>query len=279
MKIENKTLFNFYKLTKSRAFCRIAVQGYKGGITIYATDGIAAYRQTIAGDNQNDFTAIFDKWTDKDGWTDTGDLESLSDKNLGGRFFDVMKTYFELERFNSFSVNADEFKRAVRGADIINRGHKDHDIILSVYNSKLDIASWTSDGESAAWQIDGDFTASGAVCVSKKYLGAVKSSGKLELSYTVIDRRVVLCVHGDTDCVIMPKAIDDAARFFEVLEYEYNAPVKPEPKPELKPIIAEKPRKQAKTERKPARRTPAQIMKITVSDYQKIPIWWLIHTA
>jgi hypothetical protein len=248
MTIENKELYNLFKSVKidyDNGIYGLYIEGFTGGINAYATDGRAVFRKTFFGDNNEAFTAYYKNWQKKDGKTDNFRTEETGSELV----FKEMKAYFENERFNSFTVDAQEFKKAVRGVDVINRGERERNIVLSLHNGKLDIAGWTGIGDTASWQLDGDYSGNGAVCITKKYLDGVKGK-TLEFSYSKLNGNIVLHIHGDIEAVIMPKKIDPAV-FLEVLEYEYNAPEKPEIKIEPEPVIVEPARKPVKRLRAP----------------------------
>jgi len=232
MTINNKDLYNLYKSVKidyDNGLYGLYLEGFNGGITAYVTDGKAAYRKTFYGDNTDIFVSYFHKWTEKDG---TADLKA--GKKDERNFLPKIRAYFENERFNSFTVDGKEFRQAVKAADAINRGGRKHEIALSIHNGKFDIASWNN-GDTAFWQLDGDYPGNGAVMVNRRYLDGVKSEKELVFSYSIHDNNTVLHIHGDADAVIMPVKMDtdDQKMFMEVLEYEYK---KPE---ELKLVIVE----------------------------------------
>jgi len=229
MKIENKILFNLCQSIKTRYFSRIVIEGYLGGVTVYATDGVVAYRQKIEGDNKKEFTLFFDKWTENKGVVDTDNLES---QDLNNDFLIKMKKYFNQETFNELSVNYKDWKQAVKGVDAINKGERLHDLVISLHNGDLDLASWNYSG-SVSWQIEGIYKGNGAVCINKKYLDLIKSNFKI--GYCKIDKRIVLYIKGDIDIVVMPKEID-SKMFYEVLGYEYT-PVKTETVKKIRKVM------------------------------------------
>jgi hypothetical protein len=271
MTVSNKELYSLFKSIKnSDSFINgLYIEGFNGGVTVYATDGRVIYRKFFYGDNKEVFTAYYKDWNKKDGVTSIDGLK-LGEKDERN-MVQKMKDYFEAERFNSLSVNYNEFKKAVNGVDAIYRGEsvyvrKNRGIILSIHNGKFDIAAWTQyngikykgvncdkTGDSASWQLDGDYSGNGAVCIAKKYLDSIKGK-TLEFSYSELQGKIVLNVHGDIEAVIMPKQVDPA-EFMEVLEYEYKMPEKAIElelvieKPELKLVVSE-----AKQARKPVKR-------------------------
>jgi hypothetical protein len=258
MTVSNKELYSLYSSVKTshdNGIYGLYIEGFSGGVTAYATDGNAAYRKTFCGDNKEVFTAYYKGWNKKDGVTYSGNLQygEKDDRNM----VQAMKDYFEAERFNSFTVNYGEFKKAVRGVSAIHRGESGcakKDIALSIHGGNLDIASWNDNGDTSLWQVEGFYPGSGAVCVSKKYLDGIKADKTIEFSYSKTQGKTVLCVHGDNEAIIVSQGFDKAM-FTEVLGYE---PCEPEKavKPELKPAITEKPQEQpVKQTEKPVRKT------------------------
>jgi len=261
MTISNKDLFNLYNSVKSAyndGVNGLYLEGFPGGVNAYATDGKAAFKKTFYGDNEKAFTDYWSTWKRKDGMTDIKEFDHGKDCDNKNHLPEI-KACFETEKFNAFSVKGKEFKQAIKAVDAINRGGKKREIILSVHDGKFDIASW-SDGDTAYWQLDGDYAGNGAVMVNRKYLDGVKSD-TLEFSYSVFDNKTVLHIRGDIDAVILPQKLDndDQKMFLEVLEYEYAAPVPPE----LKPATAKKPNLE-KQARKPARKPREKKIKVFV---------------
>jgi hypothetical protein len=256
MTVSNKELFNLFKSVKTDNgfIAGLYVDGFIGGVTVYATDGRAVYRKFFYGDNKKVFTAYYKDWTKKDGVIYSENLQfgEKDERNM----IQKMKDYFNADKFNPVTVNNEEFKKAVKGVDSIHRGEPDYirknrDIILSIHNGKFDIAAWTQyngikyrgincdkTGDSASWQLDGEYAGNGAVYIAKKYLDSIKGK-TLEFSYSELQGRIVLHAHGDIEAVIMPKQVDPV-EFMEVLEYEYKIPENViEQKPELKLVVSE----------------------------------------
>jgi hypothetical protein len=259
MTINNKELYNLYKSVsvKDNYCVGLYIEGYNGGVNAYVTDGKVAYKKTFTGDNKTVFMVKIDDWQKKDGATESSSLAKLGnedDRNL----LPKIKAYFEKERFNAFTVDYKEFKKAVKGVDVINKGEGYHRIALSLHNGKFDLASWTNDGNfTASWQLDGEYIGDGAICVNKKYLDGVKADKTIELSFSKIYENlpeykdltlngqykdVTLHIHGDIDAVIMPIRLegDNLTMYKEVLEYEYKAPEKKKKKKIATEVQAEK---------------------------------------
>jgi len=226
MTIENKELYKLYKSVKKIDFDNglygLYLEGFDGGINAYVTDGKAAFRKTFYGDNKAEYVKYYPTVgrIGKAGY-------SMEESEYKDRFFNELKAYFCYERFNAFTVDGKEFKQAVRGVDAINKCTREHNIVLSVHNGKFDLASWNN-GDTAFWQLEGDYNGNGAVIVDKRYLDAVKPDKPLEISYSKEDNKIVLHIQGEIDAVIIPHRIeeDDIKAFMEVLEYEYKAPEK-----------------------------------------------------
>ena len=226
MTIENKALYNLFKSVKipyNNGIYGLYLEGFNGGINAYVTDGIAVSRKTFYGDNKKEFVSYFHSWQKKDGYS--SDIETLGEKD-SRNFLPKLKAYLELEKYNKFTVNAKEFKQAIRAVSAVHKGERgDRHITLSIHNGKFDIASWIN-GESAVWQLDGEYQASGAVCISKFYMDCIKADKMIEFSYSKMDNRIALNVKSDIESVIMPRVVDPA-EFKEVLQYEYTMPEKP----------------------------------------------------
>jgi hypothetical protein len=276
MIIENKELYNLFKSVKtgykdyemSLNGYGLYVEGFIGGITVYAYNG-AAYRKTIYGDNKEAFVSYWSGWQKKDGLNYAENLQF--GEKIDNGLFTRIKASFEAERFNCFTVKAREFFKAVYAVDNVNKGEKRHEIIISAYDGNLDIASWNN-GDFGRWQLDAPVQASGAVMVNRKFLDNIRNAGTLEFSCLEYNGKTGLYIKGGIEAVL-PTLKIDPAEFLEVLEYEYKAPEKPvaEPAgisdklPEL--AITEKPAKQAdlkqpekpttiKQARKPVKRAP-----------------------
>jgi hypothetical protein len=185
MTIENRELYRLYGNIKhyDKAIyygtCGLFIEGFNGGVTAYATDGKAIYRKTFLGDNKEAFISYFSDWQKKDGITDAKNLKSAN----GDFRKDIMpkiKEYFGNERFNAITVNAKEFKQAIKAVDAINKGERDHGIILSFHNGEFNLASWNGidNGDTAFWQIDGVYSGYGAVKIDRKYFDGIKSEKK-----------------------------------------------------------------------------------------------------
>jgi len=256
MTIENKELYNLYKAVKARGYSVNGyIEGFDGGITVYVTDDYAALKKTFYGDNKDVFIYHFDKWTLNTGFTDIKDFKCEPENT---DLLIKMKALFNQERFNKITVDCKEFKKAVKGADAINKGDKTRNIVLSIHNGKFDVASWNELG-SGIWQLEGDYAGNGAFMVSRKYLDVIKAD---TLEYSEVNGKIAVCLKGDVEAVIMPLDIDPS-EFLEVLEYEYHAPVmektvieqlRPEKSIQKRPLQTEK-----KPERKRARRLPKRI--------------------
>jgi len=277
MKIENKELYNLMSLVKKDkrgiGVNGLYLEGFDGGINAYVTDGYALFRKTFTGDNKEFFFIRYDK-IDRlcKGLQKIHGVKFVTQEQKGDvTFLEKMKAYFEAEKFNTITVNGKKLAQAVRGADVINRGEYNRNIALSFHENKFDVTAWTNhennwtlNGESAAWQLDGDFIGDGAIIVNKKYLDGAKTDGGLELSFCKVNGKTSLFLSsGDMDALILPITPDESQlkRFFEVLEYEYKVPEKitetvTETAPELKLVIVEKPRKETVIipERKQARK-------------------------
>jgi hypothetical protein len=231
MKIENKELYNLFRsLFKTGKIDGrygdgrkgLFLEGFDGGVNAYVTDNHSVYRKTFYGDNKDVFIRYFSKWTEKDGLIDA----CCAGDNYNKEIMPFMKSLFDQERFGGFTVPYKEFKKAVRGVDVINRGEKTHNIILSVHNGKFDLASRSGAGDTAAWQLDGEYTGNGAVCLDKKHLDCLKTGDRLEFSYSDFDGKTLLHAHGDIDAVVLTEKIDNA-EFMDIVDYEYQKPQKP----------------------------------------------------
>ena len=262
MKIENRELHNLYQYVKKDIGAYgLYIEGFTGGITVYATDSSALYRKTFHGDNKTQFcsyigglTAVSEKlkrackrlkfepyWNpinDKNGVTDTGDFEKMNRINgdqAAQKICDFHKL-FELEKYKAFSVNLKEFRQAVKGVDVINKCEKNHNIVLSFTGGYLDIASWPEsadlEDESASWQIELNTGMTGAIRVKKSYLDGIKGD-KAEFAVTSgeYDKHGILYAKTDNgiETLIAPMSLDngDKKRFLKVLEYEYTGYPKP----------------------------------------------------
>jgi len=294
MKIENKELYSLMSLVKKDkhgiGVNGLYLEGFDGGITAYVTDGYALFRKTYKGDNKEIFfTRIKDIGKIKIGaefLISRGYEYAVNEGRGDVTFLEKMKACFETEKFNKITVDGKKFTQAVRGADIINRGENNHNIALSFHEGKFDVTAWTNhennwtlNGESAAWQLEGDYAGNGAIIVNKKYLDGVKTDGELELSFCKVNggERTAIYLSGDIDAIIMPIVPDEnqLKRFFEVLEYEYKVPekitetvtvIENAPEPELKLVTSEKPRKETVNERKIRKPRIPRIKKQLIGD-------------
>jgi hypothetical protein len=259
MKIENKEIYRLYGNIKHydkavyHGTCGLFIEGFNGGVTVYATDGKAVYRKTFTGDNKTFFSAYWNDWKRKGGLTDTQEFKHGKNGDFNNFVIPKIKEYFARERFNKITVDGKAFKKAVKGVDAINRGEIKHNVVLSFHGKNLDIASWTDNEESASWQLDGDFIGDGAVMADRKYLDFIKSDSLLEMSFLkMADTTALYFKSGDIDAVIMPKLKINEKMFFETLGYEYKQPEKTETaiiEPEK--IIKVKPKKEKREPRKP----------------------------
>jgi len=246
MIIENRELHNLYQhVKKDFGAYGLYIEGFSGGITVYATDAIALYRKTFHGDNKTQFCSYigaletplserakrsykkydidYSPIRDKNGVTDTGDFEKMNRINgdqAAQKICDFHKL-FELEKYKAFSVNLKEFRQAVKGVDVINRGEKNHNIVLSFNGGFLDIAAWpesaawqmeANSSESAAWQMEANSSVSGAVRIKKKYLDGIKGD-KAEFAFTSeeYDKYGILYAKADTgiETLIAPMSLDN----------------------------------------------------------------------
>jgi len=226
MNIENRVLFNLFQSVKTGYMnyemslngYGLYIEGFTGGITIYAKSKVL-YRQTIYGDNKLHFCSYIDSWNKKDGKTFVENLESMSRKD-GDKTAQKICEFiilFETEKSNHFSVTGREFRKVVNGVDIVNKGEKEHNIVLSAYNGSMDIASWNYI-ESGVWRLESKADAHGAVMVPKKHLDHIK--GKTLEFACMKHNKLNLYVKGDIEAIIPTKKID-SVRFLEVLEYDY----------------------------------------------------------
>ena len=227
MTIENKEIYNLYKCVKfdkTRNQLGLYFEGFVGGITVYATDGKAVFKKTFNGNNKKAFLYHVSDWTLKTG--ETGEFKSFDDGNGRENIIARTKEYFEAESFNQFTVDYKEFRQALKAVDTVNIGSKTEfrSIVISGKEGKINLASWCEDAD-GVWQLDGNYNFNGAVCLARNYLNAIKGS-ELAFSCSKEHNNTILHIKGEYECIIMTRRIDtaDAAKFLEVLEYEYNAP-------------------------------------------------------
>ena len=266
MTIENSVLYNLYQAVKVRpaGFYNygLYVEGFSGGVTIYAK-GKALYRQTIYGDNKDRYYSYIDDWKKKDGkiYADNPRYISEMDGNKAAQKICGFRKIFETERFNAFSVNAAEFRKAVGGVDVINKREETHTIVISAHGGLLDIASWPDGIESAVWQIESKISASGAVMVDRKHLDSIRGKGTIDFACLKNNDKLGLYAKGGGIEAVFPVMDIDPARFLEVLEYEYR---KPEPEQA----------RGTKPEKKEPRERPRRKIRYPAKSTQIIPVEW-----
>jgi hypothetical protein len=229
MIIENKPIYNLYQSVKQRypnGREGVFIEGFSGGVTVYAVSRYAAYRKTIRGDNQRQFVWHAESWNTKPGYTDTVSFFN-NDKTAAERL-QKTRSWFNAGPFGSTAIDGSAFFKAAKCADAVNRGEPEHNIVLSLHNGFLDLASWPNDDEFAVWQevCKASGSINGAVKVNRKRLDILKTKKEIRLAFVKLNNRVMLFATGDIEAVIAPIASEsiDRRRFLEVLGYEYQEP-------------------------------------------------------
>jgi hypothetical protein len=139
MKIENKVLFNCYKQLKGirQEYTKnnshgIYIHGYKNGICVYATDGMAIIETFIDDKNRSEFISHYLTWEQKEGVTDK--LDELRDLEA----YDKLLGYMNQPKIAWMDVEQKEFRRAMREACKFDNApkHCTLSIVLAIYEDE-----------------------------------------------------------------------------------------------------------------------------------------------
>ena len=231
--LDNKKLHDMFKTAKRSSFNRnitgLFFNAYPGGVTVYATDGVAVCRKVFSGDNDLVFVSYFDNWESCTGTTELPSLAEGEEKSLGGRkrhdMVKAMDDYFVLQPISSFYINKKEYMQSKNAVDAVNKGGFKHSkIVFSAHDNKINVASWNDDS-SVCWELYGNYNVKGSVCLSRQYLDFLKFSdikNSVKISFLKNNKSDTFCKIND-DIFIMSKAVDEKA-FADVLGYGYAPP-------------------------------------------------------
>jgi len=254
MNIENRKLYDLFRAVKTDGMGAFGygpyIQGESGRVTAHACNNYALYKRVFSGDNTETFMAYFSDWKEKNGSVDTCAIKGTNEKHYQDHS-DKFEGWFSARKTHEFTVKAVDLKKAINAVNIVYKGEKPgrKNIVLSANGGSLDVAAWNDNEEHAVYSIDG-IDASGAVMVDSKYLGNMKGSGELRIAFCENH----LYASGELE-VIMPLQEIDAARFAEVLEYEYHRPKAVETvETNAETVTARKPIMPTKQPRKTGRR-------------------------
>jgi hypothetical protein len=222
MIIENKVLYNFSRLAKQSGHDSLYIEGYHGGVNLYAFDGYTLYKTSIAGDNRREFYFSCAGWTDRTG---NYDLKNAKSDGIAKKSIDNFRKGFLAVNITEFLINGKEFRQAVKMMDAINIGEKRHEIVLSFHNGYLNMASFANfEDEYAVYEevmeVDG---IEGSAFLDRKHLDGIKAKDMLKIGVAKVDNRMVFTFsNGEIEAIMAVRTIEDTARFLEAFGYEYK---------------------------------------------------------
>jgi hypothetical protein len=246
MIVEEKVLLAMSRLGKSdRPESGLYVEGFEGGISLYAFNGYSLFRRNLFGDNTRKFTQNFPecpvKRIDSTGYVPSKTFTNSekivnSDKKPTDMVERFKKILDQIETpHQAFArVKAYDLYKAVQAVTVIQKGETQQSAVLSFHNGFLNVAAWSgkhgySPGEEfAVWEeVSPAVQIEGSCLLEKTALIALRSKG--EIIIDLINQMGVQIFRfrtAEMDSAVMPLIIDeeDAEIFRAVLGYQYQPP-------------------------------------------------------
>jgi hypothetical protein len=253
MIIEEKVLIAMSKLGKADgAESGLYVEGFEGGINLYAFNGSSLFRKTLFGDNTRKFQQNFLEWAvtkankrleikASPGYVTTeiftDDQKIVNSEKPVSEM--IEKFYVMLDHVNTPSqafarIKGNDFIKAINTVTVIRRGDSRMSAVLSFHNGFLDVGCWSSQysyahgEEFGVWEeVTPAVQIEGAAHMDKNSLLAMRTNGDVIID--LISQRGIQIFRFRTEemqGVIMPMIMDDEEMviFQNVMGYEYQPP-------------------------------------------------------
>jgi hypothetical protein len=255
MIIDEKALMAMSKLGKADlAESGLYIEGFEGGITLYAFNGYSLFRRIMVGDNTRKFIQHLTEWTmarpnkrfagkkrvsagyvTAETFTNSEEIVNSCKKPV--EMVDKFKTMLDQDKTltEAFArVNGRDFIKAVNTVTTIRRGEQRQSVVLSFHNGFLDVGTWTGPNsyapgeEFGVWEeVVPALQIEGAVRVDKAPLVAMRTSGDIIIDLvSQLDIPIFRYRNEEMDSVIIPMSMeeDEQEIFLSVMGYEYHSP-------------------------------------------------------
>ncbi|GHV78606.1 hypothetical protein AGMMS49944_03970 [Spirochaetia bacterium] len=253
MIIEEKVLVAMSKLGKAdRAESGLYVEGFEGGINLYAFNGFSLFRKTLFGDNTRKFQQNFPEWAvtkaskrlgikaspghvTEEVFTDDQEIvNSTHPVSFMIEKFRVMLDQIDTPTEAFARIKGKDFIKAINTVTVIRRGEPRMSAVLSFHNGFLDVGCWSgphgyAPGEEfGVWEeVAPAVQIEGAAHLEKNALLAMRTNGEVIIDLVSQLGIPIFRFHNEEmQGVIMPMPMDDDERaiFQSVMGYEYQPP-------------------------------------------------------
>jgi hypothetical protein len=271
MIVDEKVLLAMSRLGKSkRPENGLYVEGFEGGISLYAFKGNSLFRRNLFGDNTRKFTQNFPEWPAKR-IDNTGYVHTETFTNSEEIFNTSIKPADMVKRFKALldrietphqafaRVNACDLYKAVQAVTVIQKWEPRQSAVLSFHNGFLNVAAWSgihgyAPGEEfAAWEeVSPAVQIEGSCHLEKTALIALRSKGEIIIELIRHnDAQTFRFRTEEMDSAVMPIIIDEenAEIFRTALGYDYQAPKSTGAKEEIEMKKAEEQKAEAQSAR------------------------------